>query len=48
MLTFPGSAGHHELAGLPDIVVIVFNHRDIEFFVESRNDGLDVTPLGFE
>lgn len=48
VLTFPCSTGSHQLTGLPDIMMIVFDYGDIEFLMQARNDGLDVTPFGFK
>ena len=43
-----GGAGNHQLAGLPQIVVVVLNDRDIEFLMETRQDRFHQPPFGFE
>jgi len=47
-LTFTGSARCCQLAGLPDIVMVRFNDRDIELFLEACQDGLDLASLTFQ
>lgn len=48
LLTFRGSASCCQLAGLPDIVMVRFNDRDIELLLEACQDGLDLASLAFQ
>ena len=48
LLTFTGSARCCQLAGLPDIVMVRFNDRDIELLLEACQDGLDLASLAFQ
>jgi len=41
MISTAGSAGDQQLAGLPGVMVVVLNHGDVEFLVQSRDDRLD-------
>lgn len=48
LMSFPCRTGHHQLAGLPNIVMVVFNNGYIKFLMESRQDGFDATPFRFK
>ena len=48
MQSLVGGTGDQQLARLPDILVVGFDDRHVEFLPQARNDLFDAAALGFE
>lgn len=47
-LPFNGNAGSRQLAGLPDIMVVGFDDRDVELLMQARQDGFDLASFSLK